>query len=45
MVAAHGLITASGAERLGIIIDVVSCRFHNFDGIVDALALRWSVSK
>ncbi|RVW16474.1 hypothetical protein CK203_069465 [Vitis vinifera] len=45
VVAAHGPVTASGAERLGIRVDVVSSRFHSFDGVVDALALRWSASE
>ncbi|CAI9110384.1 OLC1v1010393C1 [Oldenlandia corymbosa var. corymbosa] len=41
LVAAHGPVTASGAERLGVGIDVISSRFGSFDGIVDALAYRW----
>lgn len=42
LVAAHGPVTASGAERLGVGIDVVSSRFDSFDGVVDALAYRWN---
>lgn len=44
VVAAHGPVTAAGAERLGITVDVVSSRFHSFDGVVESLALRWSAS-
>ena len=43
LVAAHGPVTASGAERLGVGIDVVSTRFDSFDGVVDALAYRWKL--
>ncbi|XP_057981116.1 uncharacterized protein LOC131166542 [Malania oleifera] len=39
--AAHGPVTAAGAEKLGIGIDVVSPRFDSFSGVVDALAVRW----
>lgn len=42
LVAAHGPVTASGAKRLGVGIDVVSSRFDSFDGVVDALAYRWN---
>ncbi|KAL3525127.1 hypothetical protein ACH5RR_013499 [Cinchona calisaya] len=42
LVAAHGPVTASGAERLGVGIDLVSSRFESFDGVVDALAYRWN---
>lgn len=37
VVAAHGPVTASGAERLGVGVDVVSSRFSSFDGVVEAL--------
>ncbi|KAL7094193.1 hypothetical protein ACP275_11G086500 [Erythranthe tilingii] len=39
--AAHGPVTAVGAEQLGVEIDVVSSKFHSFDGVVDALECRW----
>ncbi|XP_052190459.1 uncharacterized protein LOC127800081 [Diospyros lotus] len=41
VVAAHGPVTAAGAERLGVGVDVVSRRFDSFAGVVEALALRW----
>ncbi|KAF8406776.1 hypothetical protein HHK36_008868 [Tetracentron sinense] len=41
VVAAHGPVTAAGAERLGVAVDVVSSRFDSFDGVVEALALKW----
>ncbi|KAL6993318.1 hypothetical protein U1Q18_043196 [Sarracenia purpurea var. burkii] len=41
VVAAHGPVTAAGAERLGVGVDVVSSRFDSFVGVVDALAVRW----
>ncbi|KAH9302885.1 hypothetical protein KI387_014468, partial [Taxus chinensis] len=41
LTAAHGPVTASGAQQLGVQIDVVSKQFHSFGGIVDALALSW----
>ncbi|KAK7411625.1 hypothetical protein VNO78_03060 [Psophocarpus tetragonolobus] len=37
VVAAHGPVTASGARRLGVKVDVVSSKFDSFDGVVDAL--------
>ncbi|XP_059455316.1 uncharacterized protein LOC132185573 [Corylus avellana] len=40
VVAAHGPVTAAGAERLGVKVDVVSSRFDSFEGVVDALGLR-----
>lgn len=40
VVAAHGPVTASGARRLGVKVDVVSFRFDSFEGVVDALGLR-----
>ncbi|CAA2982708.1 Uroporphyrinogen III synthase UROS HEM4 [Olea europaea subsp. europaea] len=40
VVAAHGPVTAAGAEALGVGIDVVSSRFDSFNGVVDALAYR-----
>ncbi|KAK1259809.1 hypothetical protein QJS04_geneDACA001424 [Acorus gramineus] len=36
--AAHGPVTASGAERLGVCVDIVGSRFGSFDGVVEALA-------
>lgn len=44
MAAAHGPVTAKGAERFGVVVDVVSSTFSSFDGIIDALALRWACS-
>ncbi|KAK4757574.1 hypothetical protein SAY87_018875 [Trapa incisa] len=41
LVAAHGPVTAAGAERLGVGVDVVGSRFDSFQGVVDALDLRW----
>ncbi|TMW89353.1 hypothetical protein EJD97_017305 [Solanum chilense] len=41
VVAAHGPVTAAGAESLGVGIDVVSSNFGSFDGVVDALAHKW----
>ncbi|EEF38872.1 uncharacterized protein LOC8262845 [Ricinus communis] len=40
VVAAHGPVTAAGAERLGVDVDVVSDRFSSFEGVVDALYSR-----
>ncbi|MED6151031.1 hypothetical protein PIB30_078428 [Stylosanthes scabra] len=37
LVAAHGPVTAAGAERLGVKVDVVSSKFGSFDGVVDVL--------
>ncbi|XAR58093.1 hypothetical protein NMG60_11026475 [Bertholletia excelsa] len=37
VVAAHGPVTAAGAERLGVGVDVVSSRFDSFGGVVDGL--------
>ncbi|KAH7689308.1 HemD-like protein [Dioscorea alata] len=42
VVAAHGPVTARGAERLGITVDVVNSKFSSFDGILEALASRCS---
>ncbi|KAL0286913.1 UNVERIFIED_CONTAM: hypothetical protein Sangu_2714800 [Sesamum angustifolium] len=42
VVAAHGPVTAAGAEKLGVGIDVVSSRFDSFEGVVDALEYRWN---
>ncbi|XP_012851421.1 PREDICTED: uncharacterized protein LOC105971121 [Erythranthe guttata] len=39
--AAHGPVTAVGAEQLGVEIDVVSSKFHSFYGVVDALDCWW----
>lgn len=41
LVAAHGPVTAAGAERLGVGVDVVGSRFDSFDGVVNALDLSW----
>lgn len=41
VVAAHGPVTASGAERLGVGIDVVSSKFDSFEGVIDALEYKW----
>lgn len=38
VVAAHGPVTAKGAERLGVTVDVVGSRFGSFDGVVEALS-------
>ncbi|KZV19415.1 N-acylphosphatidylethanolamine synthase-like [Dorcoceras hygrometricum] len=40
--AAHGPVTAAGAERLGVCVDVVSSRFDSFDGLVDVLDRCWN---
>lgn len=40
--AAHGPVTAAGAERLGVCVDVVSNRFDSFDGLVDVLDRYWN---
>jgi len=40
VVAAHRPVTAAGAERLGVKVDVVSSRFDSFEGVVDALGLK-----
>ncbi|KAJ6837753.1 uncharacterized protein M6B38_322755 [Iris pallida] len=45
VVGAHGPVTAKGAERYGIDVDVVSEKFSSFDGVLDALDLRWSSSR
>ncbi|GAB2282925.1 hypothetical protein Dimus_017462 [Dionaea muscipula] len=44
VLAAHGPVTALGAERLGVSVDIVSSRFNSFDGVVDALAHTWETS-
>ncbi|GLJ36297.1 hypothetical protein SUGI_0728740 [Cryptomeria japonica] len=41
LVAAHGPLTSSGAQRIGVQIDVVSKQFHSFAGVIDALVLSW----
>ncbi|GAA0155568.1 hypothetical protein LIER_43319 [Lithospermum erythrorhizon] len=41
VVAAHGSVTASGVEQLGVGVDVVSSRFDSFVGVVDSLAYKW----
>ena len=40
VVAAHGPVTAAGAERLGVNVDVVSARFDSFQGVVDAVEAK-----
>ncbi|KAG6739897.1 hypothetical protein POTOM_057515 [Populus tomentosa] len=40
VVAAHGPVTAAGAERLGVTVDVVSGRFDSFQGVVDAVEAK-----
>lgn len=42
LVAAHGPVTAEGAERMGVRVDVVGSRFSSFDGVLDKLALKWA---
>lgn len=42
VVAAHGPVTAAGAESRGVCVDVVSAKFGSFDGVVDALDQFWS---
>ncbi|CAB4319091.1 unnamed protein product [Prunus armeniaca] len=37
LVAAHGPITAAGAHRLGVRVDLASSQFDSFQGVVDAL--------
>ncbi|KAI5078143.1 hypothetical protein GOP47_0007967 [Adiantum capillus-veneris] len=44
ILAAHGPVTATGAARLGIEINVVSKDFSSFDGIMDELELYWRSS-
>lgn len=41
VVAAHGPVTAAGAERLCVKVDLVSSKFGSFNGVVDALHSRW----
>ncbi|CAJ1975572.1 unnamed protein product [Sphenostylis stenocarpa] len=41
VVAAHGPVTAAGAQRLGVEVDVVSSRFGSFDGVIDVLNLKF----
>ncbi|XP_068649149.1 uncharacterized protein [Aristolochia californica] len=45
IVATHGPVTATGAERLGVDVDVVSRRFGSFEGVVEALESRWTERK
>jgi len=45
VVAAHGPVTANGARRLGVEVDVVSARFSSFHGVVVALATVFSPQK
>ncbi|KAF5186045.1 hypothetical protein FRX31_024370 [Thalictrum thalictroides] len=37
VVAAHGPVTAAGANSLGVSVDVVGSRFGSFEGVVEAL--------
>ncbi|KAL8199558.1 hypothetical protein R6Q57_013126 [Mikania cordata] len=41
VVAAHGPVTAAGAENLGVRVDVFGSKFGSFEGVVDALAHFW----
>lgn len=45
VVAAHGPVTAAGAERLGVEVDVVSSKFDSFDGVVDVLNVTLARSR
>ncbi|XP_056176841.1 uncharacterized protein LOC115677266 [Syzygium oleosum] len=40
LVVAHGPVTAAGAERLGVGVDVVGHKFESFGGVVEALTLK-----
>lgn len=40
VVAAHGPVTAAGAEKLGVDVDVVSSKFSSFEGVVNAIDSR-----
>lgn len=40
IVAAHGPVTAAGAERFGVDVDIVGAKFDSFHGVVDALDQR-----
>ncbi|XP_048325251.2 uncharacterized protein LOC125421194 [Ziziphus jujuba] len=44
VVAAHGPVTAAGAERLGVGVELVSDRFDSFEGVVKALGLKFNSS-
>ncbi|MQL99571.1 hypothetical protein Taro_032303 [Colocasia esculenta] len=44
LVAAHGPVTADGAERMGVRVDVVGSSFSSFNGVLDALALKWAAA-
>lgn len=37
IVACHGPVTADGAERLGVRVDLVSGKFDSFEGVVNSL--------
>ncbi|OMO84406.1 Tetrapyrrole biosynthesis, uroporphyrinogen III synthase [Corchorus olitorius] len=43
LVAAHGPVTAAGAESLGVDVDVVSPNFGSFQGVVDALDAHFRI--
>lgn len=45
VVAAHGPVTAAGAERLGVGVDVVGHKFESFRGVVEALSLKLQIAR
>ncbi|KAG9455554.1 hypothetical protein H6P81_000062 [Aristolochia fimbriata] len=45
VVAAHGPVTAAGAARLGVVVDVVSRRFGSFEGVMEVLERTWGKSE
>lgn len=42
VVAAHGPVTAAGAETLGVKVELVSAKFDSFEGVVNSLYLKLS---
>ena len=42
VVAAHGPVTAVGALRLSVEVDVVSSKFGSFDGFVDVFNVTFA---
>ncbi|KAF3453002.1 hypothetical protein FNV43_RR03435 [Rhamnella rubrinervis] len=40
--AAHGPVTAAGAERLGVKVELVSAKFDSFEGVVNSLYLKFN---
>lgn len=42
--AAHGPVTAAGAARLGVEVDLVGDKFDSFNGVVNALCMRLNSS-